>query len=105
MRDFASELLRIPTRRSSHHPEILRKPAGSKSQPLATFSRPVCFDVGPLSGLAGPKGDRRPRLGAQNPAACYGELPRIRLPRTRVNKGKKKEGQGVLGPGPRLLLP
>ena len=35
----------------------------------------------PLSGAWG-----RARRGA-----CYAELPRIRLPRTRVNKGKKKD--------------
>ena len=39
--------------RSSHHPEILRKPAGSKSQPLATFTRPVRGDVVRLSGAVG----------------------------------------------------
>ena len=32
--------------------------------------------------------------------ACYCELPRIPLPRTRVNRGKKKEGRVPVGPRP-----
>src|SRR5215203_2917725 len=34
----------------------------------------------------------------------YTELLRIYLPRTPLNKGKKRRGRGVIGPGPRLSL-
>src|SRR5215218_5886330 len=41
-----NELLRKPYTRSSQDPEILWKSAGSESQQLATFPRPICGDVG-----------------------------------------------------------
>jgi hypothetical protein len=44
--DSLHEFPRTPFWRSSQDPEILWKSAGSESQQLATFPRPVCDDVG-----------------------------------------------------------
>src|SRR5829696_1165787 len=99
MQDLASELLRTPLRRSSaqprsDRPEFLEKSQRSKSQPLVTIPRHGCGYHARAGAeivlLAGPI--RRGPL--ESGGACYGELPRIPLPRTRVNKGKKK-GRGV----------
>jgi hypothetical protein len=46
------EVRRTPSRRNTKSAEILRRPAGSKSQPLATFPRSIHSDVAGLSGTA-----------------------------------------------------
>jgi hypothetical protein len=94
---LCSELLRTPYRRSSQDPEILWKSAGSESQQLATFPRPVCDDVGRCSGVVAFNPTRWQLHWRRDAGDCYCELRRIPLPRSRVNKGMKK--------GPRLLRP
>ena len=71
---------------SSRHPEILGKPDGIKSQPLATNPRRVCGDLGRLSGAVGFKGPPWPLEGARTGGDCYRELLRRPLPRTRLNR-------------------
>src|SRR5215218_771384 len=70
--------------------KILVKSGGSKSQPLDTNPRHECSQRGPIGArnTAPPRPDglRSPPNGG----ACYRELPRIPLPRTWMNKGKKK---------------
>jgi hypothetical protein len=76
---------------------ILRKPVGDKSQPLATFPRIRCSDLAWLCEAAGVRYAKFALQRALGIGACYHELPRIRLLRTRVNKGQKginKENRG-----------
>src|SRR5215207_235017 len=70
--------------------EILGRSECSESQPLVTNPRYRCSyraedgeEITPRAGLG-------PEERGYGGADCYCELPRIRLLRTRVNKGKMK---------------
>src|ERR671921_1428552 len=95
---LCSELLRTPYRRSSQDPEILWKSAGSESQQLATFPRPVCGDVGRRSGVVAFNPTRWPLDWRRDAADCYRELPRISLLSTSVNRARRRAEALRLGP-------
>src|ERR687898_1114201 len=80
-----SELRRTPLWRSSQDPEILWKSAGSESQQLATFPRPVCGDVGRRSGVVAFNPTRWRLDWRRDAGDCYRELPRILLLRRWMN--------------------
>src|SRR5215218_2654143 len=72
--------------------EILGRSDCSESQPLVTNPRYDCSyraedgeEITPRAGLG-------PEERGYGGADCYGELPRILLPRTRVNKAGWEEG-------------
>src|SRR5215218_8015852 len=70
---------RTPLWRSSQDAEILWKSAGSESQQLATFPRPVCDDVGRRSGVVAFNPTRWRLDWRRDAGDCYNELPRIPL--------------------------
>ncbi len=55
--------------------EFSGKFVGNKSQPLATFPRPVCDDVVRLSEADGFMYPKRGILRGPGSGDCYGELP------------------------------
>src|SRR5215211_300296 len=85
---FQDELPRRPISGKSRVMEILRSPARSKLQPLATNSCYICdyspLELGQKGCLAGPIGVGLGPHGGD----CYGELPRMPLLGTWVNRGQ-----------------
>jgi DNA-binding XRE family transcriptional regulator len=73
-----------------HPDEFLRKFGGIKSQPLATNPRRFCGDVGSRAADCHCVVTIRSRHRSLEAGACNGVLRRTPIPRTPVNKGKKK---------------